>query len=121
MAQGISEARTRCPEELPSTPSIFRVQASDYGRQAGSERQFAFRSMQGVRRKVRQQQAAWFHDPTGVFPTDPEGPFPLPQISIVVLFCTLMSHARSDLSPLKSGWDDGARTRDFCRDRLQVL
>ena len=37
---------------------------------------------------------------------------------IFVLFCTLMSHARSDVSPLESGGDDGARTRDLCRDRV---
>jgi hypothetical protein len=36
---------------------------------------------------------------------------------MVVPFCTLMPHARSDLSPLESGGDDGARTRDLCRDR----
>jgi hypothetical protein len=34
----------------------------------------------------------------------------------VVPFCTLISHARSDLNPLESGGDDGARTRDLCRD-----
>ena len=38
----------------------------------------------------------------------------------VVPFCTFMSHARSDLSPLKSGGDDGARTRDLCRDRAAL-
>src|ERR1035438_9124332 len=39
---------------------------------------------------------------------------------VVVPFCTLMSHARSDLSPLESGGDDGARTRDLCRDRTKT-
>jgi hypothetical protein len=29
--------------------------------------------------------------------------------------------ARFAISPLESGGDDGARTRDLCRDRLAVL
>ena len=33
------------------------------------------------------------------------------------VFCVLMLLARLDLSPLESGGDDGARTRDLCRDR----
>ena len=40
---------------------------------------------------------------------------------LLVPFYTLMSHAKSDLSPLESGGDDGARTRDLCRDRVQLL
>jgi len=36
-------------------------------------------------------------------------------------YWTFVSHARSDLSPLESGGDDGARTRDLCRDRAARL
>jgi len=43
-----------------------------------------------------------------------------PSFQMFVLFCTLMSHARKDLSPFKSGGDDGARTRDLCRDSAFV-
>jgi hypothetical protein len=35
---------------------------------------------------------------------------------LIAPFCTLVPHARKDLSPLESGGDDGARTRDLCRD-----
>jgi hypothetical protein len=33
---------------------------------------------------------------------------------------TFVSHARKDLSPLKSSEDDGARTRDLCRDSESI-
>jgi hypothetical protein len=33
-------------------------------------------------------------------------------------YWTFVSHARLDLSPFESGGDDGARTRDLCRDRV---